>query len=254
MGLGQRAALKETAPAIARSAIGLRRCRCGGIIGPDGECSRCRLRRLAGEHGLAGRSGHDFSQLHVFAPGSAAGRSDGATGPRASRQVGPNEEERMELSAENVMMTLQGSGSCQNGGGASVCDPATGTYKITANNNTCCTKECTQEHEQIHVNDVTGWGCCKALSAAYNAKGADKNAAVTKYNTWMAKVIAITECNAYSNDVTCADRLAKANDCSGKGKNTDCCKDIADYRARYGASAKTQCAAAAKKVEPCPAF
>lgn len=151
-------------------------------------------------------------------------------------------------------MTLAGSGNCQNGGGESVCRPATGVYEIIRNSNTCCTKDCTQSHEQTHVNDVTGWGCCKALSDAYKKPGADKNALVTKYNEWMAKVIDITECNAYTHDVKCADDLAAAKQCDAQGKGSDCCKDITDYKARYGAEANTRCGRAPKNVEPCPAF
>ena len=101
---------------------------------------------------------------------------------------------------------------------------------------------------------MTAWGCCKALSAAWNVKGADKAKLVKQYNDWLAKVEAITECNAHTTGVTCADALATSKDCAGKGKGTDCCTDIADYRARYAALAKSYCAKAAKKAAPCPTF
>jgi hypothetical protein len=169
------------------------------------------------------------------------------------QESGP-EEEKEEFSPEGIRMTLDGSGTCQNGGAASACNPANGKYVINSNNNTCCTKPCSQKHEETHVNDVTGWGCCAALSTAYNAPGADKNAAVTKYNNWLAKVYDITECNALTSDVACADQMLTAKDCNGAGKDTDCCKDIVDYKARYGAQKTTVCGRAPKKVEPCPTF
>jgi hypothetical protein len=104
------------------------------------------------------------------------------------------------------------------------------------------------------VTDHNGWGCCKALAVAWSKKGADKAELVKKYNTWFADANLISECNAYTNDMACADALAKAKDCAGAGKDTDCCKDIADYRATYSAEAKSYCAKAPKKVPPCPSF
>jgi hypothetical protein len=158
---------------------------------------------------------------------------------------------------DGVLMTLQGSGTCVNGTGDSVCDKTTGIYKITANNNTCCTKDCTQRHEITHASDARSWGCCKALSVAYNAAQteADKNAAVQKYNNWMAGGARDrTECNAYSNDIVCANEMAAQKDCNGAGRGTDCCKDIADYKARYSAFAQHHCGLAPRDPPPCPAF
>jgi hypothetical protein len=154
-------------------------------------------------------------------------------------------------------MTQAGSGTCVNGSGDSVCDPKTGNYKITANNNTCCTTVCTQRHEGTHAADASNWGCCKAMSVAYNAAkdNAARNAVVSKYNSWMAAgALDRTECNAYSNDLVCADELAAEKDCKGAGKDTDCCKDIADYRVRYKAFADHHCGLAPKDPPPCPAF
>jgi hypothetical protein len=151
-------------------------------------------------------------------------------------------------------MTLDGSGTCVNGGAASGCDPENGAYTIYSNSNTCCTKDCSRLHEQTHVSDITGWGCCKALSVAYNIKGADKGALVQKYNDWLARAIDLTECHAYSNGVDCADQLARTKDCAGAGRSTDCCKGIPEYRTKYAAKAKTRCDRAPKEPPPCPAF
>lgn len=156
-------------------------------------------------------------------------------------------------SADGVMMSRD-SGTCQNGGGSSVCNINTGNYDIVANGNTCCTKDCTQQHEQTHVVDFNASGCCKAASAAYTAKGADKNAVIKKYNDWLALADPVSECHAYNTGVACAAALAKTKDCDGAGKATDCCKDIVGYQSHYSALAKSACAAAPAKMPPCPAF
>ncbi|MCZ7406265.1 MAG: hypothetical protein O8C67_15240 [Candidatus Methanoperedens sp.] len=169
-------------------------------------------------------------------------------------QLPSDEEEGIEYSSDGLRALLAGSGTCQNGGGDSNCDPVKGEFKIMANNNTCCTKDCTQQHEQKHVDDVTGWGCCKSLSVAWNAVGANRSELAKKYNEWASKAEPITECNAYTNDVKCADALAKTKDCTGAGKDTDCCKDIEDYRTKYSALAKSYCAKAPKAAPPCPSY
>lgn len=145
-------------------------------------------------------------------------------------------------------------GACQNGGGASVCNPKDGTYGLVENDNTCCTKDCTAQHEAEHKKDFDAWGCCKALSVAWNAKGADKAKLAKQYNDWADAVSTTTECHAYSHDVVCADAMAKEKDCSGKGKDSDCCKNIADYKTKYAKLAKENCDAAPAKVAPCPSF
>ena len=184
---------------------------------------------------------------------SGSVRTTSTSETRLAREIDPDDDDHPVYSKDGLMVSLQ-SGTCQNGGGASVCDPATGNYNIVSNSNTCCTKDCTQQHEQTHVADFNASGCCKALSAAYNAKGADKNAVVKKYNDWLAVADPVSECRAYNVGVTCADGLAKAKDCDGKGKGTDCCKDIAEYKSHYGGLAKSTCASAAAKMPPCPAF
>lgn len=166
----------------------------------------------------------------------------------------PDDGAQSKYSDKGVLMTLAGSGTCLNGGAESACDPEIGAYRIYRNNNTCCTKDCSWLHEQTHVSDITGWGCCKALSVAYNKPGADKAAAVQKYNDWLTSALSLTECHAYTNGVECAKQLARQKDCAGAGRNTDCCKDIQEYQTKYSARAATECAAAPRQPPACPAF
>jgi hypothetical protein len=223
------------------------KCACGGSCA---KCSKQFDRNITATHQSRQRS-HDFSRLRLF-PSSRPAMPPFAV--NATHQPAEEETEKEQYSPEGVRMTLAGSGTCVNGGAASACNPATGVYVINSNNNTCCTKPCSQQHEQTHVNDVTGWGCCTALSAAYNRPGADRNAAVQKYNTWLAAVYDITECNSLTSDVACADQMLTAKDCNGAGRNTDCCKDIVDYKANFGAQKATVCGRAPRTVAPCPAF
>jgi hypothetical protein len=217
---------------------------------------------------LGPRFGHDFSRVRVHDGGQGDGRPRGLpkigplagyfppilmSSPRPSFELAAGASERPEYSPDGVRMSLQ-SGTCQNGGGSSVCNMNTGNYDIVAIGNTCCTKDCTRQHEQTHVTDINASGCCKAASTAYNAKGADKNVVVNKYNAWLASADPVTECHAYNVGVACAEGLAKAKDCDGKGKGTDCCKDIVAYKSYYGGLANSTCKTAAAKMPPCPAF
>jgi hypothetical protein len=271
-----------------RSGLLQRKCACGGTPGVDGECDECRRKRLQREAGNSGQGtqndisvppivhkvprspgrspdvrtrapmephrGHNFSTVRVHADSQKPMRVSRTFEEGALDQPSPDGEETWKYSDKGVLMTLAGSGTCVNGGAASACDPDNGAYTIYSNSNTCCTKDCSRLHEQTHVSDITTWGCCKALSVVYNAKGADKGALVQKYNDWLDRARDLTECHAYSNGVACADQLARTEDCAGAGRTTDCCKDVAEYRTKYAAKAKTHCDRAPKEPPPCPAF
>lgn len=241
-----------------------RKCGCGQHTG-GGECAACkkkrsgiqqndwetRLDRTTSDRGQDS-SQRDFTEMRVSAKPSET-RSGQLSSPIGTKQS-MEEKRGPKYSEHGVLITDQGSGTCQNGGAESVCDPTNGAYKIIRNSNTCCTSACSRLHEQVHVSDVTSWGCCRALSVAYNKPGADKNAAVQKYNNWMNLARPLTECHAYTGDVECANSLAKQKNCTGAGRNSDCCKDIEDYRVRYQAKANSECAAAPRDAPACPAF
>jgi hypothetical protein len=203
---------------------------------------------------MAPRFGHDISQVLVSPNIMEPTQTSLSRRLLTSPETPAGEEEADQYSSDGLLASLAGSGTCVNGGGESVCSPTTGKYGITSNSNTCCTKECTQAHEQQHVTDHDGWGCCAALSAAWGKKGADKAELVKKYNTWFATANLLSECNAYTRSVECADALATTKDCAGTGKDTDCCKDIADYKLNAETRAKSNCGAAPKTVPPCPSF
>lgn len=235
------------------------KCACGGATKTSGSCAACSGKQLeAFKPRKQPPLAHDFSKVAVHAtsrrPVSARPLQPAATLEDLPSGGAAEETEKEEYSPEGLRMTLAGSGTCQNGGAASACNPVNGVYEIKRNNNTCCTKTCSEKHEQTHISDITGWGCCAALSTAYNKPGADKGAAVQKYNDWLAKVYDITECNSLTVGVACATEMFTAKDCAGAGKDTDCCKDIVDYKANYGGQKTTVCGRAPKKVEPCPTF
>jgi hypothetical protein len=245
-----------------RDGVLQRKCDCGQHTG-GGECASCKKKKasipevkstkeLRETTVAAGRDSNQpsFAEMPLTSR-QATGRTTESDG---SEQEAGEEKVERKYSDKGVLLTLAGSGTCNNGGAESGCDPETGAYKIYANNNTCCTKDCSRLHEQTHVSDITNWGCCKALSVAYNKPGADKAAAVQKYNDWLSRAIHLTECHAYSNGADCAKQMARQKDCSGAGRDTDCCKDAEDYRARYSARAKTECDAAPKDPPACPVF
>ncbi len=190
---------------------------------------------------IAPRFQHDFSRVSVH-PQTAL----------TDFQLPPDWTEEMRPSVEEEPLTDYQSGTCQNGGAQSACNPDTGIYSMVRNDNTCCTKDCTIKHEAVHKKDADNWGCCKALGAAVKAKPADRAELIKKYGVWRAATTDITECNAYTSDEACADALAKTKDCSGAGKNTDCCKDILSYKANAGANALVHCRVKQKTVPSCP--
>src|SRR4051794_21526744 len=72
---------------LAKRSSPVRRCACGGSVGPDGECSACRAKRLTGQVQSSGRPleqpirssmerrfGHDFSSVRIHAD-SESGRA-----------------------------------------------------------------------------------------------------------------------------------------------------------------------------------
>lgn len=190
--------------------------------------------------------------------GGSCGRCGGKQmrSPQRLNEIGVDEEEAEKYSDQGVLLTSEspGSGTCFNGGADSGCDMNDGVFKIVRVRNTCCTKDCSIKHEQTHIKDVTGWGCCKAASVAYNKPGVSQSEVVDKYNNWQRSVQTLTECHAHQTSIDCAQELAKKKDCSGAGKDTDCCKDIDQYRENYAAKIDTFCKAAPKDAPPCPAF
>ena len=142
---------------------------------------------------------------------------------------------------------------CANGGGSSSCHVDSGKYEVDSNDNTCCTRDCTQQHELQHVKDYTAWGCCRKAADAFG-KSARPEKVVSMYNAWLEEARPLSECNAYRNDVKCATAMYNAKDCGGKGKNSDCCSDISSYKNKYSEKAADYCGKAPSKAPPCPNF
>ncbi len=165
---------------------------------------------------------------------------------------GRDKEQR--FSKHGLRISLQ-NGTCYKES-ESVCDPESGHYKIKSIGNTCCTKDCSKQHEQTHVTDYTAAGCCKAFGKAWNAatKEEDVDALIKKYNDWFDQANPVSECHAYNKGTECAKALAKSKDCGGKGKDTDCCKDITAFVSLSGDKAKQVCDAAPAKMPACPKF
>ena len=117
----------------------------------------------------------------------------------------------------NELAPTSKTGECTPGRSESNCFDGAG-YIITKIDNDCCTRPCTVEHESIHVRDLNQ--CCKAFHRARKADGADAAAVTATYQNWLNVARKVSECRAYSNDITCAKRLAVEKGCvPGKDRN-----------------------------------
>ena len=108
-------------------------------------------------------------------------------------------------------------GNCIPGRSESNCVDGVG-YMITKIDNDCCTRPCTIEHESIHVKDRDD--CCKKYLRATKAPGADMKKIKQMADDWDAVARPVSECKAYTNDLTCGQRLAVEKRCvPGKEPN-----------------------------------
>lgn len=267
-----------------------RKCACGNSAGLTGECAACQREKLALQRKKTATQ-KDVSEvpliMHEMQPLAQQAQKLSSFNLIANdlfkptKQLPPGEEEvgedyldrflEDELATKKFQMTpalkqdttdppgvkrepgyiRAGSGTCSNGGGSSNCNQSTGVYEILSNDNTCCTKDCTQRHEMQHVIDHTAWGCCKKFSQDLR-DNADRNAVRRAYSRWFDIVAPITECHASRSDVKCIEEMEKAQKCKSQGAKSDCCVDIADYKARYSSLAKEYCDKAPAKAPPCP--
>jgi hypothetical protein len=137
---------------------------------------------------------------------------------------------------------------CYGRGGSSHCNPSTGVYEIDYNDNRCCTRDCTQMHEEQHVSDLED--CCQALKSAIDA-GGDPTDLIGQYNTWMSSgVIDWTECRAYKVSESCAGTLWAQNNCDNQ--SSQCCDEITDYLTIVWAQKAHYCGRAPATRPPCP--
>ena len=186
--------------------------------------------------------------------------------------------------------TPSDSGTCKVGHSTSNCFPDAGGYIVGPIENDCCTKPCTLEHEVQHVRDFDA--CCKAYSQALKKPGANRLTLTQTWLSWKEQARPVSECRAYMNDVTCAQRLAQLKGCaptvdernrlaaseSSEQEESEvlseetaqgappakthagivnelaaCCIDIAWYEQAFAAEAAKWCGyAGGKPIPPCP--
>ncbi|TBW39880.1 DUF4157 domain-containing protein [Azotobacter chroococcum] len=115
-------------------------------------------------------------------------------------------------------------GKCRVGRSESKCVDGIG-HMITKIDNDCCTRPCTVEHETQHVRDLDE--CCKAYHRARKAPGANKDSIDAAGTSWMNVARNVSECRAYSNDLTCAQRLAVEKGCIPEPKRGGVASEIA---------------------------
>lgn len=244
-----------------RSSLLQRKCACGGTPGPTGECAACRRKRMLTQSAFHQRESltdekkpnrkselmqhaerdvpptsfrediHSFAQLSVF--------------PTVTHEQAMAEAEREEL-INGIVSTA--ALPCYSNGALSACNPSTGNYDITANNNTCCTRSCSQEHEEQHVADLED--CCQGLAARI-AAGGNRATLIGQYNTWMRSGAKDwSECNAYSVSLRCAQELQADNACDIS--SSQCCTEIDDYVTLANAQWNNYCTRAPASRPACP--
>ena len=245
-----------------------RNCACGASGASGGECAECKKKNATLQRQAiagAGRDsgaftepsfGHDFAHVRVHAGSEGLARESAQGVPIVSRGSPSLFHGWGSAATRRLFQVAPGTGGgggalCHNGGGDSSCDESTGEYKITGNYNTCCTRDCTQQHEQVHVQDLGA--CCKAFAAAKRTS-ANPSKVQEMYSNWMKQAEPITQCNAYTHDVKCATAMEKAQDCNGKGKGSACCLSIEDYLTTYSDQAKVACKTGSGKLPDCPNF
>ena len=214
-----------TATPARQAVLAPQRCACGGTVGRDGECAACRAKRQARQDSTReAPSGWSYGSIAV------------------SRET--EDEAPQMINGVRVTQALP----CYGTGAVSVCNPDTGNYDITGNSNTCCTKNCSQKHEERHVSDIGP--CCAKLAAAIKA-GGDKGTLITKYNTWMdGGAHAWTECERLPG----VDRLRGRSRSRTRAtrRRARVATEIADYEKNVTAQHKSYCKKAPSKLPDCP--
>jgi hypothetical protein len=213
------------------------KCACGGTPGLDGECAACKAKRLGLQRGAVNQAKpavvppivHDV----LRSPGQPLDivkRPD--TEPRfaydftmvptrfTSRLVHSERATAQAIASsgngrDELLPPAPKPGECTPGRSESACVDGVG-YMITKIANDCCTRPCTIEHEMRHVRDLDE--CCKAYHRNRKAPGANQEAINKAWADWMGVAASVSECQAYSNDLPCARRLAVQNGCDLNGR------------------------------------
>lgn len=196
-----------------------RRCACGGIPGPSGECAECRARRLGLQrpaavtspgaasanvtsHGFTepftgSPARHDFGRIAVHDHHTRYGKPAKALG------VSPEEGEGRKRSPRQGAASIQCDGS--------------GGYEITYggwSGAACGTKDCVTAHESSHMADWQAkWPTgCVGQPKGYLPKGDppdDPLMTVAEYDAFLKA----SECKAHTADLACAEALPKPAGC-----------------------------------------
>lgn len=150
-----------------------------------GQCSSCKSKH---DHG--GRISHNFGDINVHA--------------EAEHSLGPGHPARLAEIAN----------------GETGCDVSMGVPEIAIGQPSICTKHCTEQHEQVHKDDIAP--CCKKANTAWtNAKDDKaKRQVQDKMNEWVVANENWLQCRAYKKSVSCADEFLQANCGSKKPEGT----------------------------------
>lgn len=99
------------------------------------------------------------------------------------------------------------------GSGSTICNPNTGMPESTVTEH--CAGDCVAQHEATHRRDIAE--CCKRRKKCRDNAGGDQgkiDKCDDAWRTWLRSIVDWTECNAYTVEVTCLEKLI-AKECGG---------------------------------------
>lgn len=105
------------------------------------------------------------------------------------------------------------------GSGSASCNTSTGTPTTSVTEH--CAGTCVQEHEDVHVNDISA--CCAKYANCVSSGGAN---CATRWGTWVNSIRDWTECNAYTREEACLTSLISSGCGTGGTISAPCCTTL----------------------------
>ncbi|MEN8177804.1 MAG: hypothetical protein ABFS39_04210 [Pseudomonadota bacterium] len=143
-------------------------------------------------------------------------------------------------------------------GGSSKCN-LSGDEQVITNNNDECSRSCTQNHEQNHVDGRSS--CCEQARSAFHTARDDgdataQNRIMRAWNQWIRTNKDASECAAYAVSMSCASNLIRDNDCDSETTPSTCCEQLSSYLSHVTERKNHHCGRSSDSTDrtDCPDF
>ncbi|HEY1938454.1 MAG TPA: hypothetical protein VGJ33_11015 [Candidatus Angelobacter sp.] len=119
-----------------------------------------------------------------------------------------------------------------------------------------CNRPCTEQHEKVHLNDISP--CCRNANVEhfFASDQAAKDRVRANWRRWVESIRATLECRAYDVSVPCADHSLVEKKCNRDSMTHDekeCCGEIEVARDDDVAGQRIySCATTSRSLPPCP--